>query len=109
MSLNQKSISALINQLFEMEKKVEDLDTGSTVSRNFNRIKTILEEAGYRYHNPIGEKYNLTRLDCEAMIAGDSAENLRIVEVIKPIIYWNDGGGNTIVQKAVVITENSKA
>jgi hypothetical protein len=41
------------------------------------------------------------------MVAGDHSDNLRIVEVIKPIIYFQQDGRNQIVQKAVVITETS--
>lgn len=108
MTLNQKSITLLINQIFEIEKKSANSDLEKSLSRNFDRIKNTLENSGYRYHNPLGEKYDLTRLDCEAMISGNETDNLKIVEVIKPIIYWNDGSGNTIIQKGVVVTESSR-
>ena len=107
MTLNQKSITSLINQIFEIEKKSANSNLEKSLSRNFDRIKNTLENAGYRYHNPLGEKYDLTRLDCEAMISGEETNNLKIVEVIKPIIYWDDENRNTIIQKGVVITENN--
>jgi hypothetical protein len=107
MNIGQSSILAILNQIFEVEKKVSNSPFENKLERNLNRIKSTLEEIGYKYHNPIGERYQITRLDCEAMVAGDHSDNLRIVEVIKPIIYFQQDGRNQIVQKAVVITETS--
>jgi hypothetical protein len=56
-------------------------------------------QSGLTIHNPLGETYDQTRLDCEANIAGESTENLVITEVIKPIIRLKQGGLNQIVQK----------
>ena len=36
----------------------------------------IFEDLGLTWHNPIGENFDETRTDCEASIAGESAENL---------------------------------
>lgn len=102
--MQQTQAKEIVNQLFEIEKKIKDNALEKSIQRNINRIKTQLEESGYRYHNPLGEAYDMTRLDCEAMVAGEGTQQLRIVEVIKPIIY-SDAGGNTIIQKAIVITE----
>ena len=107
MNIGQSSIFALLNQIFEIEKKASNSPLEKKLERNINRMKTTIEELGYVYHNPIGERYQITRLDCEAMVAGGHTDNLRIVEVIKPIIYFQEGGRNQIVQKAVVITETS--
>ncbi|MCQ4035064.1 hypothetical protein [Kaistella montana] len=111
----------LINQLFEIEKKVLNLNADSSILRNVNKLKGIIEEdlfknsaniTGLSFHNPIDEPYNETRTDCEATIIGDSVENLFIIEVIKPIIYCdyidNDRPVKSIVQKAIVIAESSK-
>ncbi len=102
--MEQTQAKEIANQLFEIEKKIKDSTLEKGIQRNINRIKTQLEASGYRYHNPLGEAYDITRLDCEAMVAGDSASQLQIVEVIKPIIYFDDNG-NTIIQKAIVVTE----
>ncbi len=103
----------IINQIFEMEKKLERLSESNSLSRNINKIKSLFEEdfysngAGFNYHVPIGEPYNETRTDCEASIAGDSTERLVIVEVIKPLVRVNLNGLTNIVQKAVVIVQSA--
>lgn len=109
----------LVNQIFEIEKKTSLLKEENSLHRNISKIKDLVENelftntggvVGLSYHNPIGEKYNETRTDCEASIAGDSSEHLRIIEVIKPIIYCNFSENQstikTIVQKAVVVVES---
>lgn len=108
-----------INQVFEIEKKVGSLKEDNSIMRNINKLKNILQDEyfategksqGLTYNNPIGEDYNETRTDCEADIAGKSPENLKIVEVIKPIIYYHyvDNGTTfkTIVQKGIVVAES---
>lgn len=100
----------MINQIFEIEKKVDKLSERNSISRNISRLQDILENlqdgVGFIYHNPIDEPYDETRLDCDANIAGESAENLVITEVIKPIIRYKQGGHTRIVQKAVVIVQS---
>jgi hypothetical protein len=108
----------LINQIFEIEKKTSNLKEENSIYRNLNKIKGILEEdffkgsstIGLTFHNPIGENYSDTRTDCEATISGIGVENLEIVEVIKPIIYYsfldNDKVIKVIVQPAVVIVQS---
>ncbi len=88
----------IINQTFEIEKKA----AGQTaILRHVERIKNTFEELGYQIHNPIGERYDETRTDCDASIAGAMAERLVVKEVIKPIIR-QDG---RIIQNGVVIVE----
>jgi hypothetical protein len=105
----------LINQIFEIEKKLSNIQETNSIQRNINKLKDLLEnevsphdgeQGGFIYHNPIGEPYNETRTDCEASIAGSSTDNLVITEVIKPIIRYKKGGLNLIVQKAVVVAES---
>lgn len=99
----------MLNQVFEIEKKAEKLQEPHTIGRNINRLKQIFaeiyqgEEAGFSYENPIGQKYDHTRIDCDASIAGESGDNLYIVEVIKPIIRYRKDTNTQIVQKAVVV------
>ena len=97
----------ILNQLFDMEKKLEKMDNVRSLARNMRRIKGLFEELGLTLHNPLGEFYAETRTDCEATISGTSSENLVIKEVIKPIISMNIDGLPHIVQKAVVIVEGS--
>ena len=107
-----------MNQIFEIEKKTANLIEENSIQRNLNKMKAILAEEffkgsstiGLNYHNPIGEKYSDTRTDCEATIAGTSIENLEIVEVIKPIIFYtyleNEKVKTVIIQPAIVIVQS---
>lgn len=109
----------LINQIFEIEKKSSLIKEEHSLQRNINKLKDIIENElfkgtggtiGLSYHNPLGERYSETRTDCEASIAGTSSEDLEIVEVIKPIVYYsyleNQNIIKTIVQKAVIVAES---
>src|SRR3989339_867576 len=95
----------ILNQLFEIEQKVAKLSEPNSIQRNIDKLKELFkdsllsENVGLELHNPIGEEYNETRTDCEASISGESTENLKIVEVIKPIIRLRKDSLNTIVQK----------
>ena len=109
----QKVLLEILNQIFEIEKKLSKIDTPHSIARNLNTLKGLFEtklyeaeQGGFFIENPIGTKYDETRLDCEASIAGESTENLHIVEVIKPIIRYKQGGYNDLMQKAVVIVQS---
>jgi len=107
-----------MNQIFEIEKKSSNLKEENSIQRNLNKMKGILEEEffkgsstiGLSYHNPLGESYSDTRTDCEATISGTEVENLEIIEVIKPIIFYayqeNEKVIKVIVQPAVVIVQS---
>ncbi len=108
----------VLNQVFEIEKKIFNIQESNSIQRNVNKLKEIFEElksplsdetVGLYYHNPIGEAYNENRTDCEVSIAGIGTKNLVITEVIKPIINCRYSGTNMIVQKGVVIVEESKS
>src|SRR5689334_902763 len=87
----------ILNQLFEIEKKLKNIREPNSIQRNIDRMKDYFETAaltegqGLTYHDPLGELYNETRADCEASISGNSHENLEIIEVLKPIIYFKYG------------------
>ena len=107
-----------MNQIFEIEKKSSNLKEENSIQRNLNKMKGILEEEffkgsttiGLTYHNPLGESYSDTRTDCEATISGTGVENLEIIEVIKPIIFYayqeNEKVIKVTVQPAVVIVQS---
>ncbi len=110
-----KLLIDIINQLFEIEKKASEIQENNSIQRNVNKLKDIilnnfidLNGAELMYFNPIGESFVDTRTDCEASIAGTSIENLVITEVIKPIIRYQKGDFNMIVQKAIVVVESKK-
>lgn len=102
----------LLDQVYEIEKKVSGLNEPNTISRNISRMKEVFEnmddEGGLVFHNPLGEVYRDTRTDVDATIAGHSAENLFITEVIKPIIRYKKGGTSMIARKGIVIVESKK-
>lgn len=102
----------LLNQIFELEQKVSKLNEQNSIQRNIEKMKNYFEtEAltdgqGLFYLNPIGEKYDVTRADCEATISGTNHENLFIIEVLRPIIYIKYGNTKMVVQKAIVIVQS---
>lgn len=107
-----KHIPFILNQLFEIENKLKAINESNSIQRNLDRIKDYFETdalsdgQGFIYYNPLGESYNETRTDCEASISGSSHENLEIIEVLKPIIYFKYANTQTIIQKAVVIVQS---
>lgn len=99
-----KQIVNIINQVFEIEKKLLAQPT-VTIQRNVDRIKAELEAMGYQYHNPLHEKYDETRTDCEANIVGALKQKMVITDVIKPVVHHTGEGGKKIIQKAIVVVE----
>jgi hypothetical protein len=120
-----KEYQFLINQIFEIENKAKGITEPNSIQRNVDRLKTFLESEllkdgqGLIYHNPLGEKYNETRTDCEANITGTSTENLEIIDVIRPIIIYKyksidpvslqEITKSFIVQKAIVIAKSKSS
>ena len=103
MSTHQPQLIKIINQVFELEKKLQGKPELSGLQRHVDRIKSALDEMGWQMSNPLGEPYAETRTDCEASIAGEITGPLHIANVIKPIVYHASGQGSTIMQKGVVI------
>ncbi|MCI3936612.1 hypothetical protein MQX03_05345 [Chryseobacterium aahli] len=93
----------IINQIFEIEKKSKDQDI-SIFERNFERIHHELEELGYSVNNPIGKLYDSRDTSLEANLVGNSSKPI-ITKVLKPAIFQNDGSGNILLQKGIVIAE----
>jgi hypothetical protein len=95
----------ILNQFFELEKKMQRIPDASALQRPLDRIRETFEEMGYRTHNPLGEPYNETRTDVEASIVGNNTRDLVVTDVIKPIIYFKEGERMTILQKGIVICQ----
>jgi hypothetical protein len=111
----------IINQIFEIERKVEKIVETNSIQRNVVKLKEIMEsqvstlfsnEIGFIYENPIGQAYDETRTDCNASIAGENTEDLVITEVVKPIIRLKQSDLiqqndiTRIVQKGVVVVQS---
>jgi hypothetical protein len=102
----------LLDQIFEIEKKLNNINEPNPMVRNITRMKEIFEhmhsDGGLIYQNPLGEEYSENRLDLEASIAGESTDDLIVIEVIKPIIRWRTNNGGTVIVRKGVVTVESK-
>ena len=94
-----KELIDIVNQVFELEKKFIRDGVQESYDRNIKRLQKSLEQLGVKYHNPIGEHFSETRTDVEATVLRDSSINLKISEVIKPIVYYQ----GVLVQLGIVI------
>ncbi|MBS1636549.1 MAG: hypothetical protein JST26_11590 [Bacteroidetes bacterium] len=93
-----KPLYEVINQLSALETK---LNRSEEYARYFARCKQSFEDMGITYYSPINEKYNETRTDVEANIAGAETANMIITQVIKPVIVHN----GVLAQRGIVIVE----
>ena len=106
-----KNYVTILNQLFEIENKLNKVQEQNSIQRNLDRLKDFFatevlpDSQGLSYYNPIGESYDETRTDCDASISGEGHENLEIMEVLKPFIYVEFGNTKMIIQKAIVIVQ----
>lgn len=98
----------LLNQLFEIEKKLSanEKSDPSNCLRNLGKIKDVLEEEGLFYQDPMGQSFNETRTDLEATITGSGTDDLRVVEVMKPIIREGNRTMSRVIQKGIVAVES---
>jgi len=97
----------IMNSLFDIEKKIEINGDASNIQRNIDKIKDLLEGEKIFYENPLGQKFSETRTDLEATIIGEGVENLKVVEVIKPIIRYGDLKFSVVVQKGIVLVQSN--
>ena len=110
LSKEVKTQILILNQIFEIEKKVEKLQEKNSIKRNIDKLKSIYEEfndeVSFIVENPMGQKCDETRTDLEMMIAGESPDNLVVVDVIKPIIRIKQNNIPLIIQRGVVVVES---
>ena len=80
------------------------------MQRAIQRVVEALKEHGLTWDDPMGMPFDETRTDLEASIAGDSKENLAVIEVIKPIIRRRSAdsliASTRVVQPGVVIVQS---
>ena len=98
----------IINQIHGVEDRTRQLPDHDFYHRRFDRIRDLFRELQIHIHNPIGEAYDQTRTDCEAIMDGDPVPPLAIVEVIKPIIYQMSPNGTRILQQGIVIIKGKQ-
>ena len=99
MSEGERRLLTVLNQIFEIEKKLSLHGDPNNLGRNINRTKDAIEELGFFYEDPIGQDFQETRTDIEATISGKGTEQLKIVEVIKPIVRYGQRALSRVVQK----------
>ena len=105
MTEGEKRLLLVLNNLFEIEKKLSLHGDPNNLNRNISRIKVAVEELGFFYEDPMGEEFQETRTDLDATISGKETEGLKVVEVIKPIIRLVRSDLSRVVQKGVVVVE----
>lgn len=96
----------ILNNLCDIERKLNMHGDPGNSRRNVERIKEALQDQKLFYEDPMGEKFSETRTDLEASIAGSGTEDLVVVEVIKPIIRLGDESYSKVVQKGIVVVES---
>ncbi len=96
----------LINQLFEIERKLTSKKI-DVADRNLERIKHDLEANNIKVIDPTGEKYEDTRTDCQANIVGELGRNMVITRTMKPIVIENGPNGMELIQRGTVIVEKA--
>ena len=105
-----KTILTVINQLYEMERKVTKQIDLESLQRNINSMKYAFEESGLVYEDPMSQSCPDGRTDVDASIAGPGTEDLVVIEVQKPIVRQRNpdipGDAGQIVQKGRVVVES---
>jgi hypothetical protein len=102
-----KWVLGVLNNLYDLERKTYSKEDTLNVRRNVERIKEIFQSESIFYEDPMGQKFSETRTDVDATISGESVDDLRIVEVIKPIIRCGTSSFSVVVQKGIVVVESS--
>ena len=96
----------LLNNIYEIERKLNITGDSKNVYRNIEKIKDALRDQYLFYEDPMGQLFVETRTDLDATISGSNVENLFVVEVIKPIIRVGNDDFSRVVQKGIVIVES---
>jgi hypothetical protein len=108
MKLSVKDLLILMNNLCDMERKLQLHGDPGNALRNIDRIKEAFQDVGIFYEDPLGQSFNETRTDLEATITGDGTDILKVVEVIKPIIRAGDPTYSKVIQKGIVIVQSEQ-
>ncbi len=99
-------ILQILNNLYEIERKLALHGDHANVRRNVEKIKDVFREGGIFYEDPLGEPFKETRTDLEATISGETTEDLYVAEVIKPIIRYGQPEFSKVVQKGIVVVQS---
>ena len=102
------TIVSIINQVYELQQRIQSMPDAAQFERNFSRLQHTFEEEGFIIRDPLHETYSESRTDYEASIVGDPAAKMTITRVLKPAVYQRNGQDLRLIQKAIVIVEKSK-
>ena len=100
-----KWVQQVLNNLYEVENKLGRGGDPGNAMRNVIKMKEALASEGVFYEDPFGQPFDETRTDLEVTISGAGTENLRVVEVIKPIIRVGESSYSRVVQKGIVVVQ----
>jgi hypothetical protein len=103
-----KQFLTMLNNLYEIERKLALHGDPGNAMRNVERIKDALKEQGIFYEDPMGQPFKETRTDLDATISGTGTENLVVSEVIKPIVRAGLRELSRVVQKGIVVVESKQ-
>jgi len=101
----QKWALTLLNNLYEIERKLSVHGDPGNAGRNIEKIKDAMMGEGLFYEDPLGQPFKETRTDLEATISGNNTDDLVVVEVIKPIIRAGQAQFSRVVQKGIVLVQ----
>ena len=101
-----KFVLQVLNNLCDIDRKLSIHGDPGNARRNVERIKETIENIKVFYEDPMGQSFSETRTDLEATITGEGTDNLKVVEVIKPIIRVGDKIFSRVVQKGIVIVQS---
>ena len=103
-----KFLLVILNNLYEIERKMIIRGDTQGITRNIEKIKDALADQQLYYEDPFGQSFDETRTDLDASISGVQTENLVVVEVIKPIIRFGAPELSTVIQKGIVIVQSKQ-
>lgn len=101
-----KGALVLLNNLYEVERKLAIHGDPGNASRNVEKMKDALRSEGLFYEDQMGQLFKETRTDLDATISGTGTENLVVTEVIKPIIRVGEDKFSKVVQKGIVVVQS---
>jgi len=101
-----KWVQQVLNNLYEIENKLGRGGDPGNAMRNVTKMKEALATEGVFYEDPFGQPFDETRTDLEVTISGSGTENLRVVEVIKPIIRIGESSYSRVAQKGIVVVQS---
>jgi hypothetical protein len=101
-----KFVISVLNNLCDIDRKLLIHGDPGNVRRNVERIRETIEEVKVFYEDPMGQSFSETRTDLEATITGEGSDNLKVVQVIKPIIRVGNRDVSRVLQKGIVIVQS---